>query len=208
MLATGLVIWSFGLSESFLDLFRVPQETVPQTTAQSTTLKPTTIAIADQFTATPDPVNNGSESLIEKQNSGQVEEDEIIFDNTKAPATKTQPTTSTQSKNGKGKKPAKRGSAGHSYKYLMKSGEKAREGEGKASPGLFKKAQKLKPKNPTPLAQLAWCKLAAHQTKAALPLFKQALALSAGHADSLYGLGYAYESWEIKLKPSNILIST
>ena len=76
----------------------------------------------------------------------------------------------------------------------MKSGEKALiRGRVKQAQSLFKKAQKLKPKKPTPLAQLAWCKLASHKAKAALPLFKQALALSAGHADSLYGLGYAYE---------------
>ena len=81
-----------------------------------------------------------------------------------------------------------------SYQQLMKWGEtNLIRGRVNSAKTQFKRAQKLKPRRPEPLAQLAWCELAHKKTRNAISLFKRALSLNAYHADSLYGLGYAYE---------------
>ena len=79
------------------------------------------------------------------------------------------------------------------YAAIMLHGTRALErGRVKQAKLYFKRASRLAPKNPDPVAQLGWCALARGQARASLKHFKTALSLRSDHADSLYGLGYAY----------------
>lgn len=90
------------------------------------------------------------------------------------------------------KRQPSRGAQG--FSSLISAGEKhLMQGKVRAAQALFRRAQELKPTSPIPTAQLGWCELSRRRYKTATQYFKRALRKSAGHGDSLYGLGYSYE---------------
>ena len=80
------------------------------------------------------------------------------------------------------------------YQTLMNQGEKLLEkGKPRVAQSKFNIAARLKPNDPSPVAQLGWCQLAMHRYEVAKRQFKQALPMNTRHGESLYGLGYTYE---------------
>jgi len=84
--------------------------------------------------------------------------------------------------------------AGGGYQELMKLGSKALErGRVAQADRYFKRASSLNPRSPDPISQRGWCALAKGNPRGSLKHFKTALSMKSDHADSMYGLGYAYE---------------
>ena len=108
-----------------------------------------------------------------------------------------QPTPLAQAKRATKKRPQSRSSTravGGNYQELMKLGAKALErGRVAQADGYFKRAITMKPRSPDPISQRGWCALAKGNARGSLKHFKTALSMKSDHADSIYGLGYAYE---------------
>ena len=200
-IVTTFMLWSLGFSDSLLSIFNSNPEQPIKTTnvnMMGGQYTPTTISLIGQDSDQNITADSHKAATNESESQGNSEsiEDEIIFDEPSSSneISKSKPKGKSKEVKTKvqGKKKTKRRSS--SYTSLMKMAENdLMRGRVKTAERKFNQAKKLKPNHPDPLAQLAWCKLAAQKTAAALVFFKQALSINPTHADSLYGLGYAYE---------------